>query len=75
MAALTWMATRAASRHLVFMLLTACVFHTFVYQMLYSVLHIRGWLMVVARFAFSSAISVGTFLAYSVAGSVSQKRE
>ncbi|XGW15137.1 hypothetical protein V3C99_000987 [Haemonchus contortus] len=75
MAALTWMATRAASRHLVFMLLTACVFHTFVYQMLYSVLHIRGWLMVVARFAFSSAISAGTFLAYSVAGSVSQKRE
>ncbi|KAK6050017.1 hypothetical protein COOONC_12478 [Cooperia oncophora] len=68
MAALTWMATRAASRHLVFMLLTACVFHTFVNQMLYSVLHIRGWLLVLARFAFSSAIATGAFLAYSVAG-------
>ncbi|PIO76412.1 hypothetical protein TELCIR_01528 [Teladorsagia circumcincta] len=44
-------------------------------RMLYTVLHIRGWLMVIARFAFSSAIATGTFLAYSVAGSVSQKRD
>ncbi|KIH55836.1 hypothetical protein ANCDUO_13997 [Ancylostoma duodenale] len=33
MAALTWMATRAASRHLVFVFLTACVLHSFVYHM------------------------------------------
>ncbi|KAK5965040.1 hypothetical protein GCK32_003671 [Trichostrongylus colubriformis] len=37
-------------------------------RMLFSVLHIRGWLMVLARFAFSSAIATGTFLAYTLAG-------
>ncbi|VDL78862.1 unnamed protein product [Nippostrongylus brasiliensis] len=75
MAALTWMATRAASRHLVFVLLTACVFQSFFFQFIYSVFHLKGWLMVLARFAFSSAIGSGAFLAYSVAGSVSQKRD
>ncbi|KAL6744372.1 hypothetical protein Aduo_017313 [Ancylostoma duodenale] len=75
MAALTWMATRAASRHLVFVFLTACVLHSFVYQILFSLLGIRGWLLVLARFVYSAAIASGTFLAYSVTGSVSQKKD
>ncbi|KHJ94459.1 hypothetical protein OESDEN_05611 [Oesophagostomum dentatum] len=75
MAALTWMATRASSRHLVFMLLTACVFHSFVYQALYSLFGVRGWLMVLARFVFSTAIASGAFVAYALAGNGPQKRD
>ncbi|KAJ1371820.1 hypothetical protein KIN20_033846 [Parelaphostrongylus tenuis] len=75
MAALTWMGTRTANRHFVFMLLTACVFHSFVYQLFSSVFLLCGWLMVVARFIYSTTIAVGAFLAYCVAGTMAQKRD
>ncbi|KIH42262.1 hypothetical protein ANCDUO_27755 [Ancylostoma duodenale] len=44
-------------------------------RVLFSVFGVRGWLMVLARFVYSAAIASGTFLAYSVAGNVSQKRD
>ncbi|PAV83033.1 hypothetical protein WR25_02568 [Diploscapter pachys] len=74
MAASTWMSTRNANRPLIFLLLFACVFHSFFIQLL---IHegIQSWSLVIVRFIYSSLLALGALYAYAAGNAQPKKIE